>query len=219
MSLLSTSQIRLRIVLPVALTRLYFKITDLSRSRLVQNIDYMCSFEDDAQKIARIKPDVWLSLVPDPHGVAASRKGAVRVRRLIVASPKLLGSVHVRQPKHLEDMPYATLSRAEPARFYVNTPHGETMEITPGCRFNSNDVFAAHEAANLGIAYAVLPKLMVMDDLNSGRLISLLPAWTPKESVLTISVSPACEFPEQAALLAHLMLSKLAQIPGVTFRS
>lgn len=215
----SSPEPSLNVVLPVALTQLYFKSLALWPSGFEQNMGYNCAFEDDPEKAAQLRPDLTISVFAVPAGFRALEEDKIHVKRLIVASPKLLRQTRITKPIDLEQFPYATLSRLDCKYFYVTTPRGDTMVIEPRESFNANDPFAAHEAARLGIAFAVLPEWMVLDDLDSGALISLLPSWPPQTHIIRVRISRQCTYPAETRALAKLMLEKLKNIQGIEVRN
>jgi DNA-binding transcriptional LysR family regulator len=60
-------------------------------------------------------------------------------------------------------------------------PDGD-VEITPGARVVSNNLFVVRDAAVAGAGIALLSELAVGDDLAAGRLVEVLPAWSIPES-------------------------------------
>jgi len=209
-------QTSLRVVLPVALTQLYFKSLDLWPGDCSGEFRYECVFEDDPHKISRLRPDVTISIRESQTRFKPLSEGQMKVRRVIVVSPDLIKNTTVKTPKDLELFPFATLTRANCRYFYVTTPAGETMVIEPRRSFGSNDLFAAHEAAKHGIAFAVLPKFMVEDDLYSGRLISLLPAWLTQPYIVQSEISSNCQNLVKAQKLSSSLLEKMNTIPGIS---
>ena len=97
---------------------------------------------------------------------------------ILVASPELI-AMHG-EPRTLEDaarMP--TLSMAstdERATWRFLGADGESAELTHRPRFWTDDLFTLRRAALQGIGAALVPRLLVANDLEAGALIRMLPS-------------------------------------------
>lgn len=207
------------IVLPLALTQLYFESLDLWPSGQSQGISYSCAFEDCPSKISKMEQDIQISLTDTTVQGGESLKPRIYVRRAIVVAPSLLGERFVMSPADLSRLPYATLCRNDLECFTVMSPEGETVKVHPKRYFEGNDLFAAHEAAKQGIAFAILPEWMVRDDIAAGRLFRLLPGWMPSHKRIEVMISKGCQNVTKANLLADLMIEKMKSIPGIEVRT
>lgn len=101
---------------------------------------------------------------------------------LLVAAPLLL--TNAAPPAHPEDLrglPTVGLRGAreggEP--WQLQGPNDERFQLTHQPRLSVNDMAALHCAALAGVGCAVLPRMLVHDDLEAGRLLALLPDWAP----------------------------------------
>src|SRR5882672_1675552 len=63
-------------------------------------------------------------------------------------------------------------------------PDGATATIPHRPRFATEDMMALRLAALRGIGVCQFPTFVVADDLNSGRLVDLLPEWSPKVGII-----------------------------------
>ena len=207
------------IVLPLALTQLYFESLDLWPSGEPHGLSYSCAFEDCPAKIAKMAPDVQIKLTDMLVCDGGLSHTEIHAKRLVVASPSFLGEACVMTPVDLSPLSYATLCRSDRKCFNLKSSNGETVTIRPLKCFEGNDLFAAYEAAKQGIAYAVLPEWMVMDDIEAGRLIRLVPGWAPDCKRLEITISERCGNTLHASLLVGLMIEKMKCIPGIEVKS
>jgi DNA-binding transcriptional LysR family regulator len=102
-------------------------------------------------------------------------------RRALVASPAYLAQ---RPPptapadlRHHECLPFA-LQPTDAWYFLPNARRTtEPLEVKINGRLRANDSEALHGAALDGLGVALLPTWLIGDDVRTGRLIPLLPAW------------------------------------------
>jgi DNA-binding transcriptional LysR family regulator len=66
----------------------------------------------------------------------------------------------------------------------LDGPDGATSTIRHRPRFVTEDLAALRIAALRGIGIAQFPTFVIEDDLKAGRLIELLPNWTPKAGII-----------------------------------
>jgi DNA-binding transcriptional LysR family regulator len=66
----------------------------------------------------------------------------------------------------------------------LDGPDGATATIPHRPRFATEDMMALRLAALRGIGVCQFPSFVVAVDLNSGRLVDLLPEWSPKAGII-----------------------------------
>jgi DNA-binding transcriptional LysR family regulator len=66
----------------------------------------------------------------------------------------------------------------------LDGPDGTTATIPHRPRFATEDMMALRLAALRGIGVSQFPTFVVAGDLNSGRLVDLLPEWSPKAGII-----------------------------------
>jgi DNA-binding transcriptional LysR family regulator len=66
----------------------------------------------------------------------------------------------------------------------LDGPDGAIVTISHRPRFATEDMMALRLAALRGIGACQFPAFVVADDLNSGRLVDLLPEWSPKAGII-----------------------------------
>lgn len=113
------------------------------------------------------------------------RKLADSPQRL-VASPSVLAEFsHPLLPADLAALPSLAW---DPARleheWQLDGPDGATSTIRHRPRFVTEDMVALRLAALRGVGVCQLPTFVVADDLKAGRLIGLLPEWSPKAGII-----------------------------------
>lgn len=114
---------------------------------------------------------------PSDPGVVAIR--LAEVPRIVVAAPAVLAGAPV--PAHasgLAELPWLALRT-----YYRNeltlthTATGEAWRIAIQPRVSTDSLYALRSAALLGLGVAVGSAWLLADDLQSGRLLHLAPAW------------------------------------------
>jgi DNA-binding transcriptional LysR family regulator len=66
----------------------------------------------------------------------------------------------------------------------LDGPNGTTATIPHRPCFATEDMMALRVAVLRGIGVCQFPTFVVADDLNSGRLVNLLPEWSPKAGII-----------------------------------
>jgi DNA-binding transcriptional LysR family regulator len=119
--------------------------------------------------------------ITDENVVARS---AGKTVRYLVASPKLISQrPGLKNPGDLESWPWVSLAAvqfggAKSVSLTAPKQPEQTVQIKPV--FISEGVTSLREAVRLGLGVAVLPDWLVRRDLQSGRLVRLLPQWSAK---------------------------------------
>ncbi|MFV0473097.1 MAG: LysR substrate-binding domain-containing protein [Pikeienuella sp.] len=146
----------------------------------------------------------------DVASLAMRRLG--EVERVLVAAPALLGRLGpIDAPADLKSWPALDLDmtpmtvegRGLDWRF--DHAEGAGATVSPVARMATDDLSALRAAACAGIGAAILPRLMIDEDLRAGRLVAPLPAWRPPPTqVLAIFPTRRGLLPSMRALLDHL---------------
>lgn len=104
----------------------------------------------------------------------------------LVASPDLLGKqFRPVVPADLAGLP--SLAWGPHHRDYewrLEGPVGETTRVPYRPRLITEDMVTLRLAALAGVGVVQLPAMMVSEDLASGRLIDVLPSWTPRAGII-----------------------------------
>jgi DNA-binding transcriptional LysR family regulator len=145
--------------------------------------------------------------------IAALTDSSLRARRLctihrsLVATPGYLARYGA--PAHPHDLAghaclgYAYLPSSDRWRF-VGT-EGEEATVVPDGPLRANNADALAPALRSGLGLAVQPDFMVWEDLRDGRLVRVLPGWTPPRIDLHLVTPPGDPRPARVtALIAYL---------------
>lgn len=103
----------------------------------------------------------------------------------IVASPDLLRQRAITLPADLAGLPSVDFGPAGGEhRWRLTHADGSVAEVRHAPRLITDDMAVLRDAALAGAGAARLPTLVVWDDLQAGRLVTLLPGWKPSNEIV-----------------------------------
>ena len=136
----------------------------------------------------------------------------IDVRRPLVASPAFVAEHGMPEhPRELDRFPALLFShlRAPAEWHFSHAQAGDaTVRVDGPLRLDNGD--AALPALCAGLGMALLPEFLVWEDLQSGRLIELLPDWVPAPSALHIVTPPGNVRPSRVTVLIAFLAGRLA---------
>jgi DNA-binding transcriptional LysR family regulator len=122
--------------------------------------------------------DIALQLGPDGSGLPSRRIGSFE--NWLVAAPSMAQTIgELRRPQDLQSVPWVgdvTLSNINGWHFSHASEGAYTMHATPAITIRASCAIRACLLAGTGVG--VLPDYLAADDVQDGRLIRLLPAWS-----------------------------------------
>jgi DNA-binding transcriptional LysR family regulator len=125
----------------------------------------------------------------------------------LVASPALVAA-HGQPAGPAELAAFPSLSLGPPQDEHVWTlfgPDGADAALHHHPRLITSDMVALRSAARAGVGIVQLPALMLRDDLASGSLVRLLPAWAPRREIIhAVYGSRRCLLPAVRTLIEYL---------------
>ncbi len=102
----------------------------------------------------------------------------------LVASPALPG-VRISSPADLGSLPSADQGRgAAGYEWQMEHADGQTANVAHRPRLVTDDMAVLREAALAGVGVVQLPTMMIWNDVQEGRLITVLPDWRPKAGIV-----------------------------------
>jgi DNA-binding transcriptional LysR family regulator len=103
----------------------------------------------------------------------------------IVASPDLLKQRAITLPADLTGLPSLDFGPAGGEhRRRLTHADGGVAEVRHAPRLVTDDMAVLRDAALAGAGAARLPTLVVWDDLQAGRLVTVLPDWKPSNEIV-----------------------------------
>jgi DNA-binding transcriptional LysR family regulator len=134
-----------------------------------QTVDLIASGADVALRIGALADSTLIARRLAPH------------RRVVVASPAYLAAHGpIAEPGDLQHHDALLFALQPRPAWYFHRPgdsEAEPVEIALETRFRANDSEALLQAALDGLGVALLPSWLAGDEIRSGRLAALLPAW------------------------------------------
>ena len=205
---------RLKIVAPIALGQRHLAEAALRFQQAHPAVSITWLLDDHAIRFAEIGCDLWIRIgrVPDENLIVRSLG---RVERLVVAAPGLIEGRKIAAPGDLTDLPCAALEPFEAGSIRLAGASGETRTIAASVAVSTNNIFAAHTAALMGVGYAVMPRWFVAGDLARGALVDVLPDWRARALTINAAYLPSRRQTRRLALFVDHIAEAIAGIPGV----
>jgi DNA-binding transcriptional LysR family regulator len=141
------------------------------------NVDLVVSFTEVTHDLLRDGFDVALRFGKLADSTHRSRKLA-EMRRVVVAAPGVVAAKRLRAPRDLEGADFVLLS-SRPPQLSLASPGRRPVTVALGSKVAVDSAAAMHALVLAGAGLATLPELLVRDDLQRGRLVAVLPRWTP----------------------------------------
>ncbi|MEO9636189.1 MAG: LysR substrate-binding domain-containing protein [Parasphingorhabdus sp.] len=100
-------------------------------------------------------------------------------------------------------------NHTSPEIWHIAGPNNQTVNVTPRCRFRSNngDVMLPALIAGRGIGY--LPDFLCQNALDSGELVDVFPGWRMGDIALNIIMPPSRLRPARVDALINYLKDKL----------
>lgn len=151
---------------------------------------------------------------PDDPGIVAVL--LAEVPRIVVAAPALLAAhPPVTQTDELAQLPWLALTsfyRNEIALQRVSDSAMVSLAIAPPLA--SDSLYAVRKAALAGMGAAVVSSWVVQDDLASGALVQLLPAWQAPPLPVWLTYPWASYYPARLRHFFTLIKAVMPQLLG-----
>ena len=193
----------IRVAVPVALGQTI--LATIASRFLVRhpavNIDWRLI--DEPGDLAAGGYDLWIRAGP-VRQLGLVVRHLWRIDRTIVAAPGMQAVAH---PRMLEPLPSVVLFTFVPDEVPLTGPRHRKAVLKVRPAFNTDNIYAAIVAVREGVGYGILPFWAVRDDLDSGRLIELCPAWHPPHLMLSVAYPTSRYRPVRiSAFVNHLRM-------------
>lgn len=154
-------------------------------------------------------------------GLVARRIGSTTT--FLVAAPLYLDSrgalTHPRDLEQHDCVVHHRSSRDDV--WYFGSPEGEAdpgeseISVTVHDRFRSNNASAVHRAALDGLGIALLPHLLVIEDIRAGRLRHLLPDFPTRRFPLYVTFASRRSLPPRTRAVIDFIIEALRDDPAM----
>ena len=156
--------------------------------------------------------DVALRIAALPDSSLRARK-LFPIARSLVAAPSYLARhgwpQHPRDLVGFNCLGYTYL--ASPNRWHFSTQEGEDFSFKPMGSLQTNNAEALAPAVVGGLGIAVQPDFLIWEDLAAGRIVRVLPQWSPPPIALNVVTPPGRHRAQSvSALIAYFERALLA---------
>ncbi|MEW5288881.1 LysR family transcriptional regulator [Erwinia papayae] len=155
---------------------------------------------------------VHIGAMTDPSVVAVL---VAEVPRIVVAAPELsAGHNPVQHPQALKSYPWVALSTFYRNQMVLHSDDGTTEQIDIQPRLLTDSLYALRNSVLLGMGVGVASKWAVTEDIASGRLLHLCPAWYAEPLPVFLVYPWARYYPAKLRQFLALMRQVLPLIGG-----
>jgi Transcriptional regulator len=171
-------------------------------------------FDDGARNLIQEGIDVAITFTPPQHASLVSYTLFSNTHALY-ASPSYLERIgEINSLAALEQADWVTITT--PPQLLLRHDSGTEQTITPKWRISVNNIAALHHLALTGVGVVCLPQVAVETDIDSSRLIRILPDWQ-SDTISCYAVYPARARPN--SLVRHFVdfLHHRMQMLGESF--
>lgn len=131
---------------------------------------------------------------------------------VLVATEQFLGRHPVREPQDLSGVPWIANSNLQtPTQWLMRDEQGQGVEVSGVHHFETNSSAAMRSMALSSLGVSVLPKWLIEDDLASGRLIRLLPAYSLPQRSINVVFPNTAHLPHKSRVFIDFLLLHLAR--------
>ena len=204
----------LNVVAPVALGQLYLADIVLRFQLAHRGVSIGWHLIDETIRFAEVGCDCWIKVGPVPDDTLIVRELG-QVERLVVAAPGLAGRDQLGAPDKVAELPCAALQPFDGGNIDLSGTSGDTFVMRPEVCISTNNIFALHRAALMGVGFAVLPRWFVEEDLEAGRLIDLLPDWRAATLTVYAAFLPSRYQPKRLLVFLQHLADEFGAIPGI----
>ena len=121
--------------------------------------------------------DVALRLGPRPTGDLIISRAKVIERRLVASRNYLTSAPPVENPEDLIAHVCLQTTNSPQPPLWLFTRNSENIEVLVTAKIRTSNTLALRQLVRDGIGISLLPEWSVDEDIRSGRLVKLLPAW------------------------------------------
>ncbi len=203
---------RLKVVAPVAMGQEHLARIAVSFQREHPGVEMTWLLDDSPIRFAEVGCDCWIKVGPVPDDTLVVRKlGAVA--RLLVAAPELLEG-QVPSPAAAATLPLVALAPFEGGRIPLSDG-SRRQEISPPVRMHTNNIYAARQAALMGVGMAVMPLWFVAQELAQGALVNLLPGWQAPALDVHVAYYGGSYRPLRLKRFVEVLMEQVPRIEGI----
>ncbi len=149
--------------------------------------------------------DLWIRAGPIQNQSLIVRD-LWRAERTIVAHP---AHPRVQNPAELATCSAVQLVTYVSREVPLQTADGQSVMLSVTPSFVTDNIFAALVAVKEGVGYGILPYWAIQNDLDSGAIVELCPAWRPPTVILSVAYPQARYRPSRVEVFLDYLRSEL----------
>ena len=205
---------KLKIVAPVALGQSYLAQFISEFQLAYPSVHINWQLEDAAIRFTEVGCDCWIKIGPVNDDTLIVRPIAT-VTRMLVASPALVKNNTYQAPDELANLPMISLAPFEGERIPLQDKQGNKIEFKGASIISTNNILSVKEAVLMGAGMAVMPKWFVEDELQSGKLVDILPQYRAPTLTIHIAYLPNPYQPKRLKVFIEALKEKISTIQGI----
>jgi len=205
----------LKVIAPVGLGQYVLTESAVAFQKQYPDMRLTWILEDEAVKFSETGCDLWIRLGDHDDASLDSRKLGM-TQRTLVAAPELIENKLIKNAACVEKLPCVALDPIDGGQIQLTSIKSQqTRHILPDVVLSTNNFFAMHTAITEGMGFGVLPHWFVDNDLQTGKLIEILPDWEPRSlSINAVFLPQRYQSVRIGTFVEHISLS-LKATPGV----
>ena len=180
------------------------------------NIHVEISLYDDKYQEVSADFDLVISVNKESKQFFDTQK--IAEHHLILVATKEFINEHppITMPDDLHHVPFISRELILDRYQLLNRSSQEQIDISfTNKRLNISDAFAIKRSALSGIGFAVLPHILVKDELQNGELIRILPDWYLQASNINLLTKKQEITPKSHQLLIGVMLEAVERFKSI----
>lgn len=205
----------LNVVVPVGMGQDFLTDVAVDFRKIYPGVVLTWILQNEPVNFAESGCDLWLCLGEHTGKGQIKRKLAI-TKRSLVAAPALIEEIQLRGPASVEKLPCVALNTKEGGVIELTSESSHSsITIYPEVVFSTNNFFALHTALLKGIGFGVLPDWFVQDDLESGRLVEIIPDWAAPSLTFSAVTDASRYHNQRSEALIKNVSSRLIEVPGL----
>jgi len=205
----------LKVFVPIGMGQDFLLEVAIDFHRSYPNVELTWVLQNDIDSFADSGCDLWICLGDKADKEHLKRTLAI-TKRSLVAAPELVEGMSLRGPASVEKLPCVALNTKEGGIIeLVSEKSHSAITIYPKVVMSTNNFFALHTMLLKGIGFGVLPDWFVQKDLESGRLVELIPEWAAPSLTLFAVTDRSRYHNQRTEAFINKLSSRLIDVPGL----
>lgn len=211
MNVHKADQGRLRINAPMSLGQQVLPQILCAFRELYPKIEVELSLTDQMLDIVEQDFDLAIRISGAPSDKFTIWRKIIEIKRILVAAPSspFVDAAHPSELPSDRCLGYSSESRREN---WALSDGGSTVNVSAGRMISANNGEVLASMAADGAGVAMLPVFIVAEHLRTGRLVQILPEWSPPQLWLTLYYPPFQKLPPRIAAFSDFFEREIKAI-------